>query len=114
MKNIFKDIGVLSIIRDIVRETLTGNAALGLIISAVFHFTSKATVSRLDIMFAVFLSASGLFIFLWLMSITWHYFGEIANMQALSGIISFMIWITIAELILMLTLLNIAGNPDLL
>lgn len=110
MKNIFRDIGVLSIVRDIVRETLTGNAALGLIISAVFHFTSKATVSKLDIIFAVFLSASGIFILLWLLAITWHYFCKMAEIKTRLGIIVFMVWMLNAELVLALTLLNLFGK----
>ncbi|KGT87929.1 hypothetical protein NG99_22485 [Erwinia typographi] len=48
MKSILDKPDVLFVIRDIIRETLMGNAALGLIISAIVHFTSKANLSVLD------------------------------------------------------------------
>lgn len=64
MKNMFNKPDVLFAIRDFIRETLMGNAALGLIISTTFHFTSKATISGLDVLPAIFLSTSGVFIFL--------------------------------------------------
>lgn len=105
---------MLSTIRDIIRETLMGNAALGLIISAVIHFTSKANASVLDTVFALSLSASGIFIFLWLAAVTWSYFCKLANTRILSGVLLFMIWMFIAELALFLALLTIAGKPDLL
>lgn len=114
MRNIFNKPDVLFTIRDIIRETLMGNAALGLIISAVIHFTSKANASVLDTGFALSLSASGIFIFLWLAAVTWSYFCKLENTSTLSGVLLFMIWMIIAELVLTLTLLTIAGKPDLL
>jgi|GEM_PF-3363764 hypothetical protein len=114
MKNVFNKPDLLFTIRDIIRETLMGNAILCLIISAVVYFTCKVNPSLLDFSFALFLSASGIFIFLWLAAITWSYFGKLTNTRTLSGVLLFMIWVIIAELVLTLTLLTIAGKPDLL